>query len=199
MRRKHTDHSGSSDVDAQRSRNPLLRRSDRIQSRVRAMTFTLLALMLPLSVWLAASTMSAQQDRVAEQQLSRHSVTAVTTTEARADAAAAPTEFGAQTVASVDATWTFRGDHDGQVTAEVGTPAGTEIAIWVDDSGERSLPPITSTDVLVATTFIGFGSFFAVGTLLMGTYAAVRFRLDAEREAEWDRAIKNFLDENSLS
>lgn len=198
MRRKHTGHSAVSRVDPRPIHNPLERPIDRMQARARNWVLTLITLMLPLSVWLATSTLAEQQGRVAEQSLTRHSVTAVTSTEAVTDVGAMQPEFSVQTAAPVDASWNYEGvDYDGQVTVSIGSPAGTEVDIWIDDSGERALPPLTEADAVLASIFTGLGSFLAVGCVLWGAYAALRFRLDAQRDVQWERTISRLLDEHS--
>ena len=199
MRRKHSDHAKASSIDPHIGHNPLLRRSDRAQARTKSIVVTLMILMLPLSAWFAMTTLSAQIDRVSEQQHSRHSVTATTTAEAKATALA-QSDVSVQTTTAVDATWTYAGvEHQGQVSAVSGSPAGTETAIWVDDNGVRSMQPLTHGDAVAAAMFTGIGSLLTVTLLLYGMYAAYRFHLDNQRESEWDLAIKNFMDENSLS
>lgn len=200
MRRKHSDAFGVSRVDFSGSHNPLIRRSDRVQARVKNIVVALAIVMLPLSVWFGMATLSSQQSNVAEQQYSRHSVTATTTEDASADSTLVQSDFTTQSSANVDATWSFDGvEHSGQVSVTTGSPAGTESAVWVDNSGNRSTQPITDADAVAAALFTGIGSLAAVALLLYGLYAAVRFHLDTQREAEWELAIRNFLDENSIS
>lgn len=199
MRRKHTDHAKASGIDPYLGHNPLLRRSDRVQARTKSFVVTLMILMLPLSAWFAMTTLSAQTDRVSEQQHSRHSVTATTTAEAK-PTALAQSDVSVQTTTTVDATWTYAGvDHQGQISAVSGAPAGTETDIWVDDNGIRSMQPLTHGNAVAAALFTGIGSLLTVNLLLYGLYAAYRFHLDNQRESEWDLAIKNFMDENSSS
>lgn len=200
MRRKNTDHAGSSRVDLSGGRNPLIRRSDRVQSRVRSTVVTLMIIMLPLSVWFGMSTLSTQQDRVHSQQFSRHSVTATTTSDAAAGSPLVQSDFSTQSSATVEATWTYEGvDHTDQISVTTGSPAGTEVPIWVDNGGAHSTQPISSGDAVAAALFTGIGSLFAMSLILYGIYAALRFHLDSKRDADWDLAIKNFMDENSLS
>lgn len=200
MRRKNTDHARSSRVDPAMGRNPLIRPADRIQSKVKSVVVTLMILMLPLAVWCGMSTMSSQQDRVVEQQGSRHAVTAVTTADADAQSPLVQSDFTSQSSTPVDSTWTYRGvEHHEQVAIATGSPAGTTVPIWVDNDGVRSTQPLSHADAVAAGIFTGAGSLFAVGLILIGLYSAVRFRLDAKRDADWNVAIKHFMDSNSLS
>jgi hypothetical protein len=199
MRRKHEDHARTSGVGYPASHNPLLRRSDRVQARVKNIVVTLVILMVPIAAWLGTSTLATQQARMAAQETSLHQVTATTTAEAEAMPLATG-DSGSTTTASVDATWTFAGaQHDGSVTVTSGSPAGTEAQVWVDANGDRTAQPTTGADALAAALFAGLGSLFAVALVLSGIYTAVRYRLDQQRDAQWDLEIKNFMDENSLS
>jgi hypothetical protein len=200
MRRKNTDHAAASRVDLSVGQNPLIRRSDRVQSRTKNIIITLMILMIPVSAWLGMNTLSTQQTNVAEQQYSRHQVTATTLAEAAPGSPLVQSDFAVESNATVDATWTYDGgDHTGQVSVITGAPAGTEVPIWVDNDGVRSTQPITGSDATAGALFTGFGSLLAISLLLYGVYCALRFRLDSQRDADWDRALRTFMDENSLS
>ncbi|SNS68785.1 Rv1733c family protein [Rhodococcoides kyotonense] len=199
MRRKHTEHARTSGVGYLPSHNPLFRRSDRIQSRIKSVVVTLMILMVPVAALLGTSTLATQQAMVVEQRTSLHQVTATTSAEAEAMPLASG-DGGTTTTASVDASWTYQGTaHSGPVSVTLSSPAGTELQIWVDDNGDRSSQPISGADAVAAALFAGFGSLFFVAMILSGIYSAVRYRLDQQRDAQWDQAIRNFMDENSLS
>lgn len=199
MRRKHAEHAGKARSPHLAERNPLVRRSDRIQSTIKTTVFTLMILMLPVAAWIGMSTLATGQSRVAAQESSVHQVTATTT----AVADIAPVlqgEVGSVTSTTVDATWSFDGlDHRGQVSLPAGSPSGTELPIWINRDGDPTAPPATGADAVVTALFTGFGSLFAAASILVGTYFAVRFRLDTQRHADWDREISAFLDKNSQS
>lgn len=198
MRRKHTDDARASRVELSHDRNPLVRRSDRIQSRAKSVVLTLMILTLPLAAWFGMSTLGAQQDRISQQQYTVHPVTAVTTAATEASPLL-QSDLAAQNSASVDATWSYLGlDHHDDVSVTIGSPAGTPVAIWVNDDGNRTTQPISGGDAIAAALFTGLGSLLVVALLLYGAYAALRFNLDAKRYAEWDLAIVNFMDRNSL-
>ncbi|MDJ0359139.1 hypothetical protein [Rhodococcus sp. H29-C3] len=197
MRRKHAQHAGTARSHHFAERNPLVRRSDRIQSTIKTTVFTLMILMLPVAAWIGMSTLATVQSRVAAQESSVHQVTATTT----AVADTAPVlqgEVGSVTSTTVEATWSYDGlDHHGQVSQPTGSPSGTQLPIWINRDGDPTAPPATMADAVVTALFTGFGSLFAAASVLVGTYFAVRFRLDAQRYDEWDREIEVLLDENS--
>ncbi len=197
MRRKHAEHAGTPRLPHLVERNPLVRRSDRIQSAVKTTVFTLMILMLPVAAWIGTSTLADGQSRVAAQASSVHQVTATTT----AVADTAPVlqgEVGSVTRTTVDATWRYDGlDHQGQISLPAGSPSGTQLPIWVDRDGDPTPPPATEADAVATALFTGIGSLFAAASILLGTYFAVRFRLDTQRHAEWDREIAVLLGENN--
>lgn len=198
MRRKHAEHAGTARSPHLAERNPLVRRSDRVQSTIKTTVFTLMILMLPVAAWIGMSTLATGQSRVAAQESSVHQVTATTV-----DADTVPVlqgEVGSVTSTSVDATWSYDGvDQQGQVSVPAGSPSGTQLPIWVNRDGDPTAPPLTGADAVVTALFTGFGSLFAAASILVGTYFAVRFRLDTQRQADWDREIAAFLGENSPS
>ncbi len=199
MRRKHSEHARSTGVEYLASHNPLLRRSDRVQATAKNVVVTLLILMLPIAVWLGMASLSAQQSRVADQQVSVQPATATTTAEAIA-APVASSEFASTPTSNVEATWSFDGaEHSGTVSVTAGTPEGTQTRIWVDRNGDRTTQPITNADAVAAALFTGIGSLFAVALVLFGFYSALKFRLDMGRNADWDKAITKFLDEHNAS
>ncbi|ORI19346.1 hypothetical protein [Rhodococcus sp. 1168] len=199
MRRKHAEHAGTPRSSHLVERNPLVRRSDRIQSTIKTTVFALIILMLPVAAWIGTSTLAVGQSRVAAQESSVRQVTA--TTKAVADIAPVlQSEVGSVTSTTVDATWSYDGlDHQGQVSLPAGSPSGTQLPIWVDRDGNPTAPPATRADAVVTALFTGFGSLFAAASILLGTYFAVRVRLDAQRHADWDREIAELLDQDSPS
>ncbi|WP_186629566.1 hypothetical protein [Rhodococcus sp. BP22] len=199
MRRKHSEHAGTPRSSHLAERNPLVRRSDRIQSTIKTTVLTLMILMLPVAAWIGMSTLAVGQSRVAAQESSVRQVTATTTTVADI-APVLQSEVGSVTSATVDATWSYDGlDHQGQVSLPPGSPAGTQLPIWVDRDGDQTAPPATGADAVVTALFTGFGSLIAAASIFVGTYFAVRFRLDTQRHADWDREIAAFLGENNPS
>lgn len=176
--------------------NPLVRDCDVRQARIKRWVTVLLILMVPVSLWIGASSHQDQQQRLADQADSIHQVTATTTAPAET-ASVASTELGASGAAAataVDSRWVYRGvEHTGRVSVDTGSPAGTTTQIWVDNSGNLSMRPLTSSDVAAATIFNTIGSWALAAVVLIGFFHLMRFRYDAHRDAEWDRDIAALL------
>ena len=195
MRRKLTGQDSSGRSAFAGHPNPLLRDCDVRQARIKHWVTALLILMVPVSLWIGAAAHTDQQQRLEDQKSSIHQVTATTTAVAES-APVASTEFGSSGAAAtaVDARWVHRGvEHTGRVSVDTGSPAGTTTQIWVDNSGNLTMRPLTSSDVVAAAIFNTIGSWVLVASLLIGFHHLMRFRYDGQRDAEWDRDIADLL------
>ncbi|OZF31296.1 hypothetical protein CH296_13770 [Rhodococcus sp. 14-2496-1d] len=195
MRRKLTGQDSSGRSAFAGHPNPLLRDCDVRQARIKHWVTALLILMVPVSLWIGAAAHTDQQQRLEDQKTSIRQVTA-TTTAAAESTPVASTEFGASGAAAtaVDSRWVYRGvEHTGRVSVDTGSPVGTTTQIWVDDSGNPSMRPLTSSDVVAASIFNTIGSWVLVASILIGFHHLMRFRYDGHRDAEWDRDIAALL------
>jgi cytochrome c-type biogenesis protein CcmH/NrfG len=87
------------------------------------------------------------------------------------------------------ARWTADGvKRTGYVPADPGTPAGTAIPIWVNDTGQAQPPPVTGTQVTARVVLVAIATPPAVALGLWLTWRALRWRLDRHRLARWARA-----------
>lgn len=87
------------------------------------------------------------------------------------------------------ARWTADGvAHTGYVPADPGTPTGTKIPIWVNDTGQAQPPPVTSTQVTARVVLTAVATPPAVAIGLWLTWRVTRWRLDRHRLARWARA-----------
>lgn len=196
MRRKLTGQASSARSDVFDLPNPLLRDCDLRQARIKRWVTALLIVMVPVSLWIGLSAHDDQQQRLENQRNSIHQVTA-TTTDVAETASVASTEFGSSGAAAataVDSRWVYRGiEHTGRVSVDTGSPVGTTTEIWVDNSGNLSLRPLTSSDVAAASIFNAIGSWVLAAVVLIGFYHLMCFRYDGRRNAEWDRDIADLL------
>ncbi|MBY4438055.1 hypothetical protein HQO16_18655 [Rhodococcus fascians] len=196
MRRKLTGHTRIAGDEVVGYPNPLLRDCDLRQAQIKRWVVTLLIVMVPFSLWIGTGAYSEQQQRLDEQRTSIHQVTA-TTTDVATVAPTAATSFDSTNGAAVTAVpsqWVYRGvEHTGRVSVDTGSPVGTTAQIWVNDAGELSLRPLTSSDVVAAAIFSAVGSWILAATALIGFYYVMRFRYDGRRNAEWDREIADLL------
>jgi hypothetical protein len=169
-------------------RNPLRRRSDRIEAI--AVIITLLALLA--SVWPAVlvARVVYQHGVVAERVEPgvREAVTAVLLEDAASTSAVS--SHGAVLGVKAKARWYLP---DGQLrTGVVSVPAharaGSTLEMWIDSSGRPTAAPRTHPQTVADTVVAGFGVLTGAAGLLCLNLLLVRWLLDRRRYVEWDRA-----------
>jgi len=170
-------------------RNPLRRRTDRVEAAIRLATLILLLVAVPI-VTLAVGR---QVDHLAlrrahAQQAAEHQVTAVLLRPA--PPTGVPDPYTSIQMALVLARWQPPGQpaRSGQVLAPAGTRAGSSVQVWVDASGAVTGPPpghrVIAGDVCIAAVT----TCLVTGLLLLGSSALARRALDRRRLRAWDAA-----------
>jgi NADH:ubiquinone oxidoreductase subunit 3 (subunit A) len=168
-------------------RNPLRRRTDRIEAAIRLATMILLLVAVPL----AAIAVGRQADLLAlrqahAQRAAEHEVTAVLLR--RAQATGVPDPYTSIQMTFVLARWQPASGppRSGQVLAPAGAPAGSTVTVWIDASGAITSPPpdhrVIAGDVTIAATVT---SMVAILLLLESNVLARRV-LDRKRLSAWD-------------
>jgi len=168
-------------------RNPLRRRTDRIEAVIRLATMILLLAAVPL----AMITAGRQADHLAlsqvhAQQVADHQVTAVLLQQA--PATGVPNPYSSVQMTTVLARWQPPGQvpRTGQVPAPVGAGPGSTVSVWLNASGTvTSAPPDHQTivgNVLIAAFWTGLVTIL----LVLGASALTRRILDRHRMRAWD-------------
>jgi hypothetical protein len=170
---------------ARLDRNPLRRGIDRAETCLLAGLFLALAAGAPFAARAAshASYAGALQTRQ-EQLATRHEVQAVLTS-------AAPTVSGYALTTSVltEATWTsvMGVARSGEVPAEPGSPKGTAVTVWTDDSsGYPDEPPLTMAEAAGQADAAVVGSIAGIGLVYLAGAGAIAAVLNRRRMAAWD-------------
>lgn len=173
-------------------RSPLRRRTDRIEAMVTAVLALLAVAVVPVAVTLA---LDSYQRGIAEAQATgaqRTQVTAIL----EQDAVAQYVPFGDRGIppqAGAQARWQLP---DGQqrtarVPVAADNRAGDRIPIWVDQTGTRAQPPLTSANALVSAWVTGIDVVVLGWLVLWFLWWAVCHvlqRLNAVRwEVQWAR------------
>jgi hypothetical protein len=167
------------------SRNPLVRRSDRIEAAVRILAVVVAVVAVPIAAAVGTSVHDARARLYAEEAQSRHQVVATATD----DGAIVPE--GKTIVFVADTAWSDGGKTHSGVVEWSGRQAevGDHQTIWVNNEGEFVGPPPPSSradaEGVTAALAVWVG---VAGTLATLAYV-VRRRLDHWRYAEWDREI----------
>lgn len=168
-------------------RNPLRRRTDRIEAVLRLATVILFLVGVPI----AAIVVGRQVDHMAlrnahAQQAAKHEVTAVLLERAQVSGAQNP--YASTQMTDVLARWQPPGQspRSGQVLAPAGTPAGSNVTIWIDASGAVTSPPPDHRDIVGDVTIAVVVTCIVASVLLLGASALARRVLDRRRLKAWD-------------
>jgi hypothetical protein len=168
-------------------RNPLRRRTDRIEAAIRLATTILLLVAVPI----AAIAVGRQADHLElrqahAQQAAEHEVTAVLLQRAPATGVADP--YTSVQMTYVLARWQPPGrpPRSGQVLATAGAPAGSTVPVWVDASGAVTSPPPDQLDIAGDVCIAVVVTCLAAVFLLLGSNALARRALYRRRLSAWD-------------
>lgn len=176
-------------------RNPLARRSDRVEGALLAIVVLGLLIALPLAAFIGGKTYQGQLALSGEQLSTRHLATATLVQDASAPVPASDGAYlsaggsGGSGNSGVLARWTLPGGAErlGTVTADPGTAAGSQVPVWLSDSGEAMPAPLTAADATTTGVLAGIFAWFVAALGLAALYWIVRLVLDRRRAARWDR------------
>jgi hypothetical protein len=169
-------------------RNPLVRRSDRIEALVFSFAVLFTVVAIPVAGAIGTSVHDARTRVYAEETLTRHEVTATTVQ---------PGVIVVQPPRGVSFTarakWSASGrDHSGVINWSDQAEIGDQQAIWVNDAGENVGPPSPPSRADVDAVAIAISLWFGVAGASAGLVYVVRRWLDRCRYAHWDRQINTF-------
>ncbi len=165
-------------------RNPLRRRSDRLETYLLAGLFVAAAVGAPFAAQAAGHAAYVRALHAEQaQQASSHQVRAVLTQ-------AAGTSMNGYSLGSdvpVQATWTSvtKVKRTGQVLAPAGSPKGSAVTIWTDDAGNLTNPPLQPSQVNGQSDLAALGAITGVGVLYLSGTMVARRVLNKRRMAAW--------------
>jgi hypothetical protein len=164
-------------------RNPLRRRTDRLEAYLLASLFVAAAAGAPFAAQAVGRAWYGDAAHTRQVQLAvRHEVTAVLAQRAGA--------FGEYTLSSqvpTLASWMSAGGRRaGDVPAVPGSPQGTLVNIWTDDNGDLVSPPLTVTQVADQADAARVAAVGGTIICYMATTLAIRQLLNRRRMAAWD-------------
>jgi hypothetical protein len=162
-------------------RNPLRRRTDRIEAAIRIATVLLLLVAMPLAA-IAASRLADHHEL--RQAAEERQVAAVLLQRA-AGAGSADPYTSTQTV--VSARWQPPGQPPrfGKVLAAVGARAGSTETIWIDASGTATGPPPDGGVIAAAICVAVMNTCLTAGLLLLVSNGLARYVLERRRLSAW--------------
>ncbi len=171
-------------------RNPLLRRSDRIEALVVLLSLTAMLLTIPLTGVVGAAFYSARERFYIQEAHERHRVTA-TVTDTLLDGSGASV---------VRAKWTApAGECTG--TLQLATPAkvGQTFGIWVGKDGNAAFPPTPKWHAVFDAVIMAGVALLIVCSALASLVAIVYSRLNRARDAAWERGIRSLVEDGGRS
>lgn len=166
-------------------RNPLRRRSDRVQTYLLAGLFVAAAAVAPFAAQQASRTAYSAALRAEQAQLAgTHQVRATLSDVAR------PTVNTNVVTPEVPvrAAWTSVTGvrRTGMVLAPPGTPDGTVVTVWTDDAGDLASPPLQPSQVAGQADLAAAGAIAGIALLYVCAVVIVRYVLDRRRMAAWE-------------
>jgi hypothetical protein len=165
-------------------RNPLRRRTDRLETCLLAALFTAAAASAPSLVELASHAAGQGALHMRQEQLAAyHPVTAHLMQ--AAGGAGGGYAFSAAVPAS--ATWTSpTGAHrSGVVPVTAGSPKGTPVKVWTDSAGNLTMQPLTMAEVANEADAAGLGAAAGLVIVTVAGAAGIRQVLFRRRMADW--------------
>jgi hypothetical protein len=167
-------------------RNPMRRRSDRVEGWVRLTTTVILLLVAPIIAGLAARAayLSGTKAEAAER-AQRHRIEAVLLQ----DATYSSSTGVVPTVLTL-ATWRTADDavKTGWVRARIGATSGSSVRIWINDRGVPVDPPRDRDETIAVTVATAILVPVTAALLLGIAQLVLRACLDRHRMAQWQRA-----------
>ena len=169
-------------------RNPLRRRSDRIEAAIRMATMFLLVVALPLACIVVGQLADHLAQRQAHAQAAAdHQVSAVLLHDV--PPGNTPDPYSSVQMTMVAARWQPPGwpSRTGEVLAPVGARAGSTEMIWVDAAGAATSPPDSGVvDAAICVALVN--TCLSAGLILLAANVLARRALQRRRMTEWDAA-----------
>ena len=168
-------------------RNPLRRRTDRIEAVIRLATVILLLVAVPIAAIAAgweADHLALRQAHA--QEAAEHEVTAVLLQ--RAQATGVPDPYTSVQMTYALARWQppVQSPRSGQVLVPAGAPAGSTVAVWIDAAGAVASPPPDHREIAGNVYIAAVVTSLVTILLLLESNALARRVLDRRRLSAWD-------------
>lgn len=167
-------------------RNPLRRRSDRIEVVLRLAFLILLAAAVPLVTIMTGRAVGHLAIREARAARASDQLVTAVLTEAAPKAGQDP--YSSVQTTSVPARWTAPdgSPRSGMVLASYGAAKGSTVQTWIDRSGEATSPPPTQTDIDGDVSIAVALTAMVLTVTLLGAHVLARHALDRRRFSAWD-------------
>ena len=165
-------------------RNPLVRRSDRIEALMVVLAVLLTVVAIPIAGAIGTSVHDMRTRQYAEEAQTKHQVTATAIKDGTVGM------DGEKDVFTAKATWSVAGQpHTGEVVWPNRPRIGAQQSIWIDAIGKNVMPPSSPSRATADALAMAASVFFGVAGASAGLVYVVRRQLDRWRYAEWDREL----------
>jgi hypothetical protein len=162
-------------------RNPLLRRTDRVEAVVMLFALVVSLLTIPFAGVAAGMTYSVRDRLYAGEARERHSVVATITA----------TGNDGSGMDVVQARWpAAAGEHTGSLELAHAAKVGDRTQIWMDKDGNPVAPPTPTWQAVGDAFATAMATLLLVGIGLTSLLTSVYSRLDSTRDAQWEREIR---------
>lgn len=169
-------------------RDPLVRRTDRIEALVLVLAVVVALLAAPIAAAFGTEVYDSRRDFYAEQARNRHSVTATVT-----DVPASQQVLRTTTITAA-ARWIAAADeHTGAVEVQSTTKTGDSIEIWVDDTGAQALAPASTTRAALEAVAGALVLWMAVSAVAVTVFTVIRSVCDRIRFAGWQHELDSLV------
>ena len=171
-------------------RNPLVRRSDRVEALAVALAIVIAVVATPIAGAIGTSVHDARTLFYAEEAENRHQVTATAIENGSVVVPRDSVSFSGR------AKWSIAGsEHIGAIEWPDQAKVGEQQDIWVDSQGEPVGPPPPPSRADTDAVAIALTVWFGVAAAAAGFVYVLRRQLDRRRYADWDREIDASADD----
>ena len=169
-------------------RNPLVRRSDRVEGILVAIVSLIALIALPFAMMIGSADISSETAASDTQLQSRHQVTATVLATAAQPAASVGDSAPIANTTRVNAVW--QPPNSAQRTGVITVPSASAVEgattdIWLDDTGKQTTAPLTHADAVTNGVLVAAFSWLCAIGLLAGAFWVARRVLDRRRSARW--------------
>jgi hypothetical protein len=164
-------------------RNPLLRRTDRIEALVMLVALVVSLIAIPVAAAAGIAVYDMRDSRFTQEGRDRHTVVA-TVLETEPE-----TERAGSTV--VQARWPVTAaERTGPLQLTTQAKVGDRIEVWVDREGNPVAPPTPTWHAVGDAYGATMAILMFVGVTITSFVTGVRSRLDRERDGQWERELR---------
>ncbi|HKI39412.1 MAG: hypothetical protein P4L48_16340 [Mycobacterium sp.] len=167
-------------------RNPLLRRTDRVEALVVLVALLASLLTIPLTGVLGVAVYGARERLYVLESHERHRVTATVT----------DTLLDGSDVTVVRAKWPGPvGERTGTFELASSARAGQAFEIWVGKDGKAGFPPTPKWHAVFDAVMMAGVALVIAGFALLSLVAVVHLRLNRARDSAWEREIRSLVED----